>query len=259
MQSVFSDQTWSVWEPLIEEVRPKGKTPPKNLGRTISAIFWRHQNGAKWRAIPSEFGPWWIAAQLFIRWSKLAVWQRLFEKVKGRDQALGMVFLDGTTIRAHHKAAGAAKKGGTGERQKDREALGRSRGGPGTKVCVAADGHGRALSFTLSPGQTHELPSAYALLDDLPYPPTYVVCDRGYASHKFREDLWNRGSYPVIPPRKNDPEVACPKWAYRHRHLVENLWARLKEWRAVATRYEKTAASFLSVILLAAAADYIKA
>ncbi|MBL7236999.1 MAG: transposase, partial [Komagataeibacter hansenii] len=46
------------------------------------------------------------------------------------------------------------------------------------------------------------------------------------------------------PPRKNDPEVACPKWAYRHRHLVENLWARLKEWRAVATRYEKTAASF---------------
>ena len=113
MQSVFSDAAWSVWEPLIEEVRPKGKTPPKNLRRTISAIFWRHQNGAKWRALPFEFGPWWIAAQLFIRWSKLGVWQRLFEKVRDRDQALGMVFLDGTTIRAHHKAAGAAKKGGT--------------------------------------------------------------------------------------------------------------------------------------------------
>lgn len=113
MQSVFSDTAWSVWEPLIEEVRPKGKTPPKNLRRTISAIFWRHQNGAKWRAIPDEFGPWWIAAQLFIRWSKFGVWQRLFEKVKDRDQALGMVFLDGTTIRAHHKAAEAAKKGDT--------------------------------------------------------------------------------------------------------------------------------------------------
>ncbi|WEQ57350.1 hypothetical protein LV564_12045 [Komagataeibacter nataicola] len=46
-----------------------------------------------------------------------------------------------------------------------------------------------------------------------------------------------------MPPRKNDPPVVCPKWAYRHRHLVENLWARLKEWRAVATRYEKTASS----------------
>ncbi|GAC89553.1 transposase [Gluconobacter thailandicus NBRC 3257] len=94
------------------------------------------------------------------------------------------------------------------------------------------------------------------MLDALPHPPTYVVCDRGYASHKFREDLWNRGSRPVILPRKNDPEVACPHWAYRHRHLVENLWARLKEWRTVATRYEKTAASFL---LIAAAADYFKA
>ncbi|KAB8125347.1 IS5 family transposase [Komagataeibacter medellinensis] len=258
MQSAFPDTAWSVWEPLIEEVRPKGKTPPKNLRRTISAIFWRHQNGAKWRAPPSEFGPWWIAAQLFIRWSKLGVWQRLFEKVKDRRQALGMVFLDGTTIRAHHKAAGVAKKGDTEDASGNREAPGRSRGGFGTKVCVAADGHGRALSFTLSPGQAHELPSAYSLLDDLPYPPTYVVCDREYASHKFREYLWNRGSRPVIPPRKNDLEVACPKWAYRHWHLVKNLWARLKEWQAVATRYEKTAVSFLSVILIAATADYIK-
>ncbi|MXV43534.1 hypothetical protein GS501_00370 [Saccharibacter sp. 17.LH.SD] len=50
---------------------------------------------------------------MFIRWSKLGVWQRLFERVSSKDQALGAVFLDGTVIRAHHKAAGAAKKGGT--------------------------------------------------------------------------------------------------------------------------------------------------
>ncbi|WP_110571406.1 transposase [Komagataeibacter nataicola] len=65
----------------------------------------------------------------------------------------------------------------------------RSHGGFGTRVCVAADGHGRALSCTLSPGQAYELPSAYALLDDLPYSPLYVVCDCGYASHNFREYL----------------------------------------------------------------------
>ena len=66
---VFSDEAWAVWEPLIEEVRPHGKTPPKALRRTLSAIFWRHQNGAKWRSIPAELGPWWLAAQLFIRWA----------------------------------------------------------------------------------------------------------------------------------------------------------------------------------------------
>lgn len=115
MQSVFSDDAWSVWEPLIGAVRPKDKTPPRDLRRTISAIFWRHQNGTKWRYIPAKPAPWWTAAQLFIRWAKGGVWQALFEQVEGQDPALGIVFLDGTNIWAHHKAAGAAKKGNSEE------------------------------------------------------------------------------------------------------------------------------------------------
>ena len=98
---------------MIEEVRPRGKTPPKDLRRTLSAIFWRHQNGAKWRSLPAEFGPWWLAAQLFIRWAKQGVWERLLELVQQRRVALGMTFIDGTSIRAHHKAAGAEKRGPT--------------------------------------------------------------------------------------------------------------------------------------------------
>jgi transposase len=107
---VFTDAAWAAWEPLIEEVRPRGKTPPKDLRRTISAVFWRHQNGAKWRGIPAELGPWWLAAQLFLRWAKRGVWERLLEAVQRRGVALGMAFLDGTSVRAHQKAAGAAKK-----------------------------------------------------------------------------------------------------------------------------------------------------
>lgn len=110
---VFTDAAWAAWEPLIEEVRPHGKTPPVDLRRTIAAIFWRHQNGAKWRSIPQELGPWWRAAQLFIRWARQGVWERLLDLVQQRDVALGMAFLDGTTIRAHHKAAGAPKRGAT--------------------------------------------------------------------------------------------------------------------------------------------------
>ncbi len=111
--SVFTDAAWAVWEPLIEAVRPQGKTPPKNLRRTMSAIVWRHQNGAKWRSIPAELGPWWLAAQLFIRWAKLGVWERLLERAQQGGIALGMTFIDGTNIRAHHKAAGAQKRGST--------------------------------------------------------------------------------------------------------------------------------------------------
>ena len=107
---MLSDAQWSELEPLVEACRPKAKTPPQDLQRTLSAILWRHQNGAKWRAIPEDLGPWWRAAQIFIRWSRAGVWERLLSLVHERGLQLGMVFLDGTTIRAHQKAAGAAKR-----------------------------------------------------------------------------------------------------------------------------------------------------
>jgi transposase len=182
----------------MEAVRPKGKTPQHDLRRTILAIFWRHENGAKWRSIPAELGPWWRAARLFIRWTKLGVWERVFQRAQEQQRiALGMTFLDGTNIRTHDKAATGQKRISFHERD-HREALGRSRSGYGKKV--------------------------------------YVI-----------------DTLPAISAKRRGGPVACPKWAYRCRHLVENLWARLKEWCAVATRYEKIATSFLAVIQTAAA------
>lgn len=108
---MLSDAQWAVLEPLVETCRPKGRTPPQDLRRTLSAILWRHQNGARWCAIPADLGPWWRAAQIFIRWARLGVWERLLSLVQERKVALGMVFLDGTNIRAHQKAAGAARRG----------------------------------------------------------------------------------------------------------------------------------------------------
>ena len=108
---MLTDTQWARLEPLIETCRPKGKTPPLDLRRTLAAILWRHQNGAKWRAIPAELGPWSRAAQTFIRWARLGVWERLLGLAQERGVQLGITFLDGTSIRAHQKAAGAARKG----------------------------------------------------------------------------------------------------------------------------------------------------
>jgi transposase len=108
---MLSDAQWALLEPLIEACRPKGKTPPQDLRRTVSAILWRHQNGAKWRAVPEELGPWWRAAQIFIRWARAGVWERLLSLVQERGITLGIVLLDGTSVRAHQKAAGARRKG----------------------------------------------------------------------------------------------------------------------------------------------------
>ncbi len=74
---MLTDAQWAMLEPLIEACRPPAKVPPRHLRRTVGAILWRHDNGAKWRAVPEEHGPWWMAAQTFIRWSRLGVWERL--------------------------------------------------------------------------------------------------------------------------------------------------------------------------------------
>src|SRR3982750_794804 len=108
---MLTDTQWGRLEPLVEQCRPQGKTPPQDLRRTLSAILWRHENGAKWRAIPAELGPWSRAAQTFIRWAHLGGWERLLLLAQQRGVQLGMTFLDGTSIRAHQKAAGAARKG----------------------------------------------------------------------------------------------------------------------------------------------------
>ena len=123
---------------------------------------------------------------------------------------------------------------------------------------MIADSAGRAVAFTLAPGQAHELPHAVPLLACLPGVPLWVVADRGYSSHVFREHIWSLGARPAIPPKVTEAPVACPEPIYNNRNRVERLWARLKEWRAVATRYEKTAASFLGVLCLAAATDWLR-
>ena len=123
---------------------------------------------------------------------------------------------------------------------------------------MIVDGGGRALGLALAPGQAHELPLAPDLLAMLPDVPAWVVGDRGHASDTFRQRIWDLGARPAIPPKKTDAPVSCPAWVYNNRNIVERFWARIKEWRAIATRYEKTANSFMGVLCLAAALDWLK-
>ena len=141
-----------------------------------------------------------MAAQTFNRWSHHGVWERLLERAQQRDGIkLGMAFLDGTTIRAHQKAAGAAKKGETSAQRDQREALGRSRGGFSTKASVIVDASGRAIGFALAPGQAHELPMAPALLSCLAALALWIVADRGYASHAGRNGVRLHARCGTIP------------------------------------------------------------
>jgi hypothetical protein len=101
---------------------------------------------------------------------------------------------------------------------------------------VIADGSGRAVAFSLAPGQAHELPQAIGLLVRLPTVPHWVVADRDYTSHAFREHIWNLGARPAIPPKANEAPVACPAWIYSNRNRVERLWGNRGRFPGTAGR-----------------------
>ena len=91
--------------PLVGQCRPKGKAPLQDLPRTFEAVLWRHQNGAEWRSVAVELGPWWRATQTFIRWVRPSVWEHLLSLVQERGIQFGVAFLDGTSVHAHQANA----------------------------------------------------------------------------------------------------------------------------------------------------------
>lgn len=140
------------------------------------------------------------------------------------------------------------------ERQKktNDQAIGRSRGGLSTKIHALVDALGNPLAFYLSGGQAHDLDGADALLPGMIA--ETLLADKAYdADERVLKRLEEAGKTAVIPPKANriDPRD-YDKDAYKARHLIENFFCKLKLYRAIATRYDKTARNFLAAIHLAA-------
>ena len=115
------------------------------------------------------------------------------------------------------------------------------------------DALGNPLGFHLSPGQSSDLEGADALLSQLQAP--ILIADKGYdADERVIERLLNSGKQVVIPPRRNRKTSRVYDCVlYKARHLIENFFAKLKQFRCIATRYDKTARNFLAAIHLTAA------
>ena len=126
-----------------------------------------------------------------------------------------------------------------------------------SKLHVAADAQGRLVRCRLTAGQRHDAPQAVPLLEGLA--PAYVVADRGYDSDPLVTALAARGTHAVIPPRrKRRPPRAYDAVRYAQRHPVERLFSRLKQFRRVATRYDKLDAHFLTFVHLAATVLWLR-
>jgi transposase len=109
------------------------------------------------------------------------------------------------------------------------------------------DAHGMPLRAIITQGTTADCTQAIALIDG--FVAEYLLADRGYDTDEILKQVTLRKMEPVSPPKRNRK---CPhsydKYLYKIRHLVENTFLKLKQWRGIATRYAKNTASFLAAV-----------
>jgi transposase len=139
-----------------------------------------------------------------------------------------------------------------GKKGEAAQAIGRSRGGRTSKIHCVADTYGRPVAFTLTPGNIADIAIARPLLGTLE-PSRRLLADRAYDADSLRTWLKQRGTTPVVPStaaRKRP--YPLDRNAYKRRNLIERLFCRLKDWRRIATRYDRLARNYLSALALVA-------
>ncbi len=214
----------------------------------LEAILCITREGMSWRGLPEKYGCWNSIYRRFERWCKKGIWGDFFEYCK-QDPDLENIMIDSTIVRAHACAAGQG-------RQK-KQALGRSRGGFSTKIHVVVDALGNPLDFDLSPGQSSDINNAEKLLKK--YPNVNVLGDKAYDCNNLRKTLKSRNCTPVIPGRSNRIEkIKYDKHLYKERHAIECFFGKMKYFRRVFSRYEKTCSSFLSFLYIVGAFIWLR-
>lgn len=161
------------------------------------------------------------------------------------------IFTDGSYMRAHQHASGA--------RRGEERAIGRCCGGLASKIHMSADAHGNPLDFEITGGEVHDSQVAQQLIERIEEG-NYWIADKGYDSDEIRECVRKKGMKPIIPRRsnscKNNSEF--DSHLYKIRHLVENLFAKLKHFRSIATRFEKLARNFKAMVFIACSLIWLK-
>ena len=147
----------------------------------------------------------------------------------------------------------SAPLGSGWKRGEEKQAIGCSRGGRNTKIHALSDVKGRLIAILLTTGAAHDRPVAERLIRRVK-PSQRMLGDKAYDSAELREDLHERGTKPVIPNRCNRKQpFSFSKRIYKLRWRIESAFNRLKDFRRIATRYDRLARNYLASVCLAAA------
>ncbi|MBK3386009.1 MULTISPECIES: IS5 family transposase [Streptomyces] len=281
----LTNREWSLLEPHLP---PSGRRGGRwNDHRTVvNGVLFRVRTGVPWRDLPERYGSWKTVYERHRRWSADGTWDRILHSVQADADLAGridwsMVGVDSTSCRAHQHAAGARKtrprvpkKRTTPRHHRPDEGLGRSRGGLTCKIHLAGEGGCRPMALLLTPGQWGDAPQMIEVLDRIRVPrplggrprtrPDHVSGDKAYSSRRNRSYLRRRDIRHTIPEPKDQRAnrrrrgsaggrpTGFDRDHYRRRNEVERTINRLKNSRAVATRYDKRAYVFHGTVTAAA-------
>jgi transposase len=216
-----------------------------NLRSMVEGILYRMRTGCPWRDVPNELGHWNSIYKKFNRWSAKGKIIKLFKSLVNKPD-LEWGFIDGSFVKAHQHSTGAASS--------KKEAIGKSRGGKTTKIHMTVDGFGLPVEFILTGGQVSDCKAAPELISQMLFT-EFIIADKGYDSEKLRDIIRKKSSTPVIPRKRNSiiGNQDMDWYLYKYRHLIENVFARLKHFRAIATRYDKLKRNFEAMVALGCA------
>ena len=253
---------WHRLSPRLPPQTPWTGRPALDHQRFLEAVLWLARTGAPWRDLPPELMNWRTAWRRLQRWTAAGVWGRVVAALRAMaaDAGWDAHMLDSTVVRAH--AAGARSAAGA-------QAPGRSRGGFSTKLHLRCDGRGRPVAFHLTGGERHDLLGVGPLLargtlrtgrrGRPRWKPQSVIADRAYSAAWLLEALRRKRIVPVIPSRAGQPENPdFDREIYRERNLVERLVGKLKQFRRVATRYDKLDPHYLAFVQLASVVLWLR-
>ena len=238
------DEIWNaIKEILPTEGSPKGGRPSGDLRNFLNALHWILRTGAPWRVLPEKYGNWKTIYSRFRRWQKRGYFTAMLEFV-AKDADKENVMIDGSYIHAHKHSFGALKLLGN-------QAIGVSRGGNTSKIHALVDSLGNLCAFRLTGGECSDVSQSYELLKTCRN--STVLADKGYDCERLVSQLEQQGCEAVIPTKRNSLHPRpIDKHLYKERHLVENFFNKIKEFRKIATRYDKLAAVYSSFVCFSA-------
>ena len=243
---MLNDEHWSKLRTILLE---HGVYDKSSLRKIVEGILYRMRVGCPWRDLPSFFGRWNSVYQQFNRWSAKNKLTRLFTALI-HEPDFEWEFIDGSIVKAHQHSTGAATCFD--------EAIGKSVAGNTTKIHMAADAYGLPIAFMITGGEVHDCKVAPEFIESLPRA-DYTIADKGYDKQALREQIKQKGSTPIIP-RKSNSTIGNDDmdWGlYKYRHLVENIFARIKHYRAIATRFDKLKRNYSAMVCLACALMWV--